>query len=532
LPSLCSAQLGAIIANKNKSTQTANNGNTSTAPVQHIQADEATIERVMDMPSVRDAVQRDWDAIRTSDLEMAYTINQTANWGMADDNPGNIDSDRQRLYSNPIVQEYINALGQRLVPKDSPNLYSFRVLYDPIPKTVTLSTGSIYVSTGLLSMIDNESQLAYILGHEIAHVERQQVYMRIRDQYVDQQLAKEKAQKQKLVNDVATTALGALGGDLIGGSKFAAAIGGFMGGTIGMTASHYFIHPRIEPTVWDTHEEDDADQMSAEFMLNAGYDPREIPKLYNTIGEFAAKDSRVSLGIIGNSEHVEERIADIQNLLEGDVHDGIQKRLKGPGFLADGLDFAGVLSSIRRDNGALAMQYDLFAVAKKNLEDAVAQRPNDAAAHFYLAKLGRRTARTPDEKQQAIDHLTTAIRLDMERGAIPELHWEYAVSLMEQDNPANKDMILNELKSYLVLYERDWGGLPRNLSVVYDYFSQNGDSSWYLSPEWYTATQLVNLGGRTATSAAAVIHSALGQSSASPTPAASARIKLAVAKKQ
>jgi len=517
----------------NKNTKPANgaNPNQPAAPVQHIAADEATIERVMDMPQVRDAVQRDWDAIRTSDLEMAYTINQTANWGMADDNPGNIDSDRQRLYSNPIVQEYVNTLGQRLVPPDSTNLYSFRVLYDPIPKTITLSTGSIYVSTGLLSMVDNESQLAYILGHEIAHVERQQVYLRIRDQYVDQELAKEKAQKQRLVNDVATTALGALGGDLIGATKFATAIGGFMGGTIGMTASHYFIHPRIQPTVWDTKEEDDADQLSAEYMLNAGYDPRQIPALYNTIGEFAAKDTRVSLGIIGNSEHVEERISDIQNLLDGEIHDGIATRVKGPGFLAESPDFAGVLSSIRRDNGALAMEYDLFAVAKKNLEDAVKQRPNDPSAHFYLAKLGRRTARTPEEKQAAVDHLTTAIRLDAERGAIPELHWEYAVALMEQDNPANKDQILTELKSYLVLYERDWGGLPRNLSVVYDYFSQQGETTWYLSPEWYTATQLVNLGGRTAVSAAAVIRSATGPVSASPSPTPTAHVKLAVAHK-
>ena len=74
--------------------------------------------------------------------------------------------------------------------------------------------------------------------------------------------------------------------------------------------------------------------MSAEFMLGAGYDPREILKLYNTIGDFAARDARVSLGIIGNHEHIEERITDIQNLLDGDVHDAIKNRLKGPGARA------------------------------------------------------------------------------------------------------------------------------------------------------------------------------------------------------
>ena len=94
-----------------------------------------------------------------------------------------------------------------------------------------------------LSMIGNESQLAYILGHEIAHIEKMQVYLRIRDQYVDQQLAKEKAQKQKLVNDVAVTALGALGGDLIGRTGIATAIGGFMGGFPSETARQPLLHP-------------------------------------------------------------------------------------------------------------------------------------------------------------------------------------------------------------------------------------------------------------------------------------------------
>ena len=60
-------------------------------------------------------------------------------------------------------------------------MYTFRVLYDPIPKALTLSTGTIYISTGMLSVLDNEAELSYVLAHEIAHVEMRQAYMRIHD---------------------------------------------------------------------------------------------------------------------------------------------------------------------------------------------------------------------------------------------------------------------------------------------------------------------------------------------------------------
>jgi len=43
-----------------------------------------------------------------------------------------------------------------------------------------LPNGSIYVSTGLLSLVDNESQLAAIIAHELTHVMRRHTYMQNR----------------------------------------------------------------------------------------------------------------------------------------------------------------------------------------------------------------------------------------------------------------------------------------------------------------------------------------------------------------
>jgi hypothetical protein len=160
--------------------------------------DKDKIARIEQMPDVQDAIQQEWDQLRKSDMQLAYGVNLTENLGHVSGRHPATAFDRQRLYVNPVVQSYVNHVGQRLVPKNSGNVYTFRVLYDPIPKALTLSTGTIYISTGLLSMLDTESELSYVLAHEIAHIELRQAYLRIRDKHIELELAKEKAEKEKI----------------------------------------------------------------------------------------------------------------------------------------------------------------------------------------------------------------------------------------------------------------------------------------------------------------------------------------------
>jgi hypothetical protein len=141
------------------------------------------------------------------------------------------------------------------------------------------------------------------------------------------------------------------------------------------------------------------------------------------------------------------------------------------------------------------MQFDLFAMARQNLEDALEQRSNDPTVHFYLSRVMTLTARTPEERRAAVSQIADAIRLDASRGSIPDLHLEYAVSLLNQNNSSNKDQVISELKTYIALYQRDNAGrLPGNMSAIFDYFNLEGESTWYLPPDWYPATQLSNMG--------------------------------------
>jgi len=120
----------------------------------------------------REEVDESYRQKRREHSELAYFTNTRDSQDDQDTRTGDKLKVEDTLYDNPLVQDYVNRVGQLIVPKDSKKLYGFKVTLNPIPEARALSTGTIYISSGLLSMIDNEAQLAYVLGHEVAHVEK------------------------------------------------------------------------------------------------------------------------------------------------------------------------------------------------------------------------------------------------------------------------------------------------------------------------------------------------------------------------
>jgi predicted Zn-dependent protease len=76
------------------------------------------------------------------------------------------------LYENESLQKYINKVGQELVSVcDRSSIpYEFHVLDSPILNAFALPGGYIFITRGLLAELENEAQLASVLGHEIGHV--------------------------------------------------------------------------------------------------------------------------------------------------------------------------------------------------------------------------------------------------------------------------------------------------------------------------------------------------------------------------
>jgi predicted Zn-dependent protease len=76
------------------------------------------------------------------------------------------------LYNDPAIASYVTGLGARVAAKaENPGYaFTFRVLDSPVINAFALPGGYVYVTRGLLAHLDNDAQLAVVLGHEVGHI--------------------------------------------------------------------------------------------------------------------------------------------------------------------------------------------------------------------------------------------------------------------------------------------------------------------------------------------------------------------------
>ena len=79
-----------------------------------------------------------------------------------------------RVYNNSTITRYVDGIGQRLARgTDRPQIpYRFQVIVDDRVNAFATVGGFVYLNTGLLRVADNEAQLASVIAHEIAHIDR------------------------------------------------------------------------------------------------------------------------------------------------------------------------------------------------------------------------------------------------------------------------------------------------------------------------------------------------------------------------
>jgi tetratricopeptide (TPR) repeat protein len=239
--------------------------------------------------------------------------------------------------------------------------------------------------------------------------------------------------------------------------------------------------------------------------------------MYARLDNLVGRDSRVGLGFIGKPERTRERQAAITRLITSAYKADLEARAK-KGLVSSGPEFQLLMSALKRDNGVIALDYDLYDEARDDLDQAVKLRSNDPRAHYYLGQVMIATGRTPEEKQQAMGEFLQAIQYDADRGAYAEPHLEEALFQISQSDPALQDQVKKELKTYVALYQRQHGGqLPGNMYIIYDYFLLIGDKSWYMPPASVITTKNVDSlnvtqANVTAASAAEVVARATGSS--------------------
>lgn len=428
----------------------------------------------------REAVDRDYEEVMRSHSEQAFQTNLSRKSITV-----SVQEDRFRrhfhLYDNPAVQYYVNSIAQRLAPPDTDKLFAVRLTPSPIPSATTLATGTIYVSTGLVSMLENEAQLAYVVAHEMAHVLKDHWRLKSMMRLAEPAYNEKQAQKAAWISLIAS-GIGAGIGAAASRSSSGAAVGAAAGLVAGAVAGAA-LNPLVSVD-FDKVQEDEADREAFQILLRANYDPGEVPRLFLVLQNTVNLDSRASLGFIGQRRRIRERLDNCKDLIEKAYKADIELKKSKGALIGDNPQFRHLIAELKRDNGILEYYYDMFALAKNNLADAVAIRSNDPSAQYYYGKVLQLTARTPEDRRAADEAFRMAIQHDA-RGLNFGAHLHRALMMMGDLSNLDKAKIVEELQAYVDAYikysdmsVRGAAYLPPNLESVYDYLMTVGEFKW------------------------------------------------------
>lgn len=168
---------------------------------------------------------------------------------------------QDQVIDQPVVDEYINDLGYRLVGSTgSSSPFSFFVTKDTVINAFALPGGYVGVNAGLILAAQNIDEMAGVLAHEITHVTQRHVARAI-----------ESMQGRQLATLAA--ALGAVlatggNGDVISGA-LSAAMASLAQGQIQYTYAN----------------EEEADRLGIMLLHRAGFDPMGMPVFFQRLAQ-------------------------------------------------------------------------------------------------------------------------------------------------------------------------------------------------------------------------------------------------------
>ena len=246
-----------------------------------------------------------------------------------------------QYYIDPELQRYVARIGHQLAAvSDRPQLpYEFVVLNNAVPNAWALPGGKIAINRGLLIHLEDESELAAVLSHEIVHAAaRHSAAQMTRGSFIN-----------------------------IGAQALGAAAQSYGFGELGGIAA------QLGSTAWMASygrgAELESDAYGMEYMVRAGYDPRGAVKLQETFVKLSeGRQSDFLTGLFASHPPSQARVTANKEKVKTYPAGGITNRSV----------FQKKIARLRKDQPAYKAQTE----AMKALAD---KKPKQALAHLDKA---------------------------------------------------------------------------------------------------------------------------------------------------
>jgi len=320
------------------------------------------------------------------------------------------------LVKDQALQNYLQTVGSGIASKsERPNLpWTFRAVDDPSPNAFALPGGYVFVTRGLLDLMNNEAELASVLGHEIGHVTaRHSVH-----QMSEQQLAQ--------------LALGV--GAIL--SPTVAQLGGAASQGLGLLFLKY-----------SRDDERQADDLGFRYALNQGYDVRYMDDVFRSLqrlGE-ASKESPLPSWLAthpGEAERIQtidSKLAQLQPAQLANTKVNAQQYLQRVNGLVYGADprngfFQGntfyhpdLRFQISLPSGWQGQNLSQAVIAVSPQQDGIIQltlaqgNSPEAAARAFLSQRGIQPGQASQQTVNGVPAVASTFQAQTEQGVIQGL---------------------------------------------------------------------------------------------------------------
>ncbi|QJB55584.1 M48 family metalloprotease [Pseudodesulfovibrio sp. zrk46] len=260
------------------------------------------------------------------------------------------------------LNEYVTSVGARLAKTSHrPDMpYSFRVVNANYVNAYAFPGGTIAATRGIMLELDNEAELAGLIGHEVGHVNARHTASR-------------------MSNQQAVTILAGVGGAAVGaiyGNEWGALAGGLAGIGTGLLLASY-----------SRDDERQADALGMEYMTKAEYNPDGMVGLMDMLNDQHDREPSTMEVMFSTHPMSSERLATAKKAAYTQYASASEYRVYRERYMDNTASLRKIAPAIEDlQDAEKLMAQKKYDEAEGKCQSALKVAPNDYAALMIMSK--------------------------------------------------------------------------------------------------------------------------------------------------